>query len=257
MLNVHPVHAFRDNYIWVIHTDRHAVVIDPGIADPVLQYLQSEKLQLIAILNTHHHSDHTGGNIELCNRFDVPVYGPSIESIPALTQPVKEGDTIHLKELSLNMTVLDTPGHTIGHISFFSSGNIKILFCGDTLFACGCGRIFEGTAEQMYHSLLKLTNLPDETLLYCAHEYTMGNIQFAKHVEPGNTLLLEIENTVKEQRSHNTPTLPTTIAREKAINPFLRCQYPEVINSACLYAKKKLPDPVSVFSTLREWKNNF
>ena len=145
MLNVHPVHAFRDNYIWVIHTASYAAVIDPGIADPVFEYLRSEKLQLIAILNTHHHNDHTGGNIELHNQSDVPVYGPSTERIPALTHPVKEGDTIHLKELSLHLTVLDTPGHTIGHISYFSSGVTKMLFCGDTLFACGCGRVFEGT----------------------------------------------------------------------------------------------------------------
>lgn len=257
MLNVHPVHAFRDNYIWVIHTASYAAVIDPGIADPVFEYLQSEKLQLIAILNTHHHNDHTGGIIELRNQSDVPVYGPSTERIPALTHPVKEGDTIHLKELSLHLTVLDTPGHTIGHISYFSPGVTKMLFCGDTLFACGCGRVFEGTAEQMYHSLLKLTNLPDETLMYCAHEYTLGNMQFAKHVEPGNALLLEIENIVKEQQSRNRPTLPTTIAREKAINPFLRCQQPEIIYNACLYAKKILSDPVSIFATLREWKNNF
>lgn len=256
MLHIHPVRAFKDNYIWVIHNQHHAAVVDPGDASPVLQYLRHQNLQLIAILNTHHHFDHIGGNEALLSHFSVPVYGPENESITTLTHPLKEGDVIQLQELSITFNVLDTPGHTKGHIVYFATNNgNKLLFCGDTLFACGCGRLFEGTAQQMYTSLQKLIDLPDETRVYCAHEYTLGNIRFAKMVEPGNAKLLELEAVVEAQRRKNIPTLPSTISVEKATNPFLRCQHRDVIDSVSTHAGKTLFDPVNVFAELREWKN--
>src|SRR5688500_10227543 len=255
-----PVRAFSDNYIWVIRDHYHAAVVDPGDASPVLDYLRQEKLQLVAILNTHHHNDHVGGNAGLLREFKVPVYGPEHESIPTVTQPLRECDKeseegcVYLPELSLSLSVLDIPGHTAGHIAYYGA---NLLFCGDTLFACGCGRLFEGTARQMVNSLEKLADLPRETLIYCGHEYTLNNIRFARVVEPGNKALAERERGVEKLRKQNTPTLPSNIAIEKATNPFLRCDEPEVIRIASNYAGKSLSDHVSVFSALRDWKNHF
>lgn len=255
-----PVRAFSDNYIWVIRDHCHAAVVDPGDASPVLDYLRQEKLQLVAILNTHHHNDHVGGNGGLLREFKVPVYGPKRESIPTVTHPLgecgkeSEEGCAYLPEFSLSLRVIDIPGHTAGHIAYYGS---NLLFCGDTLFACGCGRLFEGTAPQMVNSLEKLADLPPETLVYCGHEYTLNNIRFARAVEPGNKALAERERTVEKLRKQNTPTLPSNIAIEKATNPFLRCDEPEVIQNASNYAGKPLTDRVSVFSALRDWKNHF
>ena len=256
-----PVHAFADNYIWVIRDHYHAAVIDPGDASPVLDYLSREKLQLIAILNTHHHHDHVGGNAGLLREFAVPVYGPANESISTLTHRLKEcGDReneegcVYLPEFSLSFRVLDIPGHTAGHIAYYGA---NLLFCGDTLFACGCGRLFEGTPQQMIESLDKLADLPKETLIYCGHEYTLSNIRFARKVEPGNPLLARRDMEVEELRNKNVPTLPSTIAVEKGTNPFLRCDEPEVIQNASNYAGKPLTDRVSVFAAIRDWKNQF
>lgn len=257
MLNVHPIHAFSDNYIWVIHNQTHAAVIDPGIASPVIEYLQSKRLQLSAILITHHHHDHTGGNAELLQSFNVPVYGPHNESIATVSHPLREGDQVNLEEMSLNLTVLDTPGHTRGHIAYYGSNPFNMVFCGDTLFACGCGRVFEGTAQQMYQSLQKLSQLPGDTLIFCTHEYTLGNIQFAKVVDPKNARLIDFEIAAQELRNRNVPTIPTTLILERKINPFIRCEQQEIINSAQNYSGKSLPDPIEVFTALREWKNNF
>lgn len=256
MLQIYPVRAFKDNYIWVIHNQHYAAVVDPGDAMPVLRYLKDLNLQLIAILNTHHHHDHVGGNDTLLKQFSVPVYGPENESIITLTHQLKEGDIVQLKELSLNFSVIDTPGHTKGHIVYYATKNgTNLLFCGDTLFACGCGRVFEGTAQQMYTSLQKLADLPDETLIYCAHEYTLGNVRFARTVEPDNMELLAREAATEEQRRIDVPTLPSTISIEKATNPFLRCHHPNIIYNVNAHAGKSLSDPVSVFAELRDWKN--
>lgn len=257
MLNVHPIHAFSDNYIWVIHNHTHAAVIDPGIASPVIEYLLSKKLQLSAILITHHHHDHTGGNTELLQSFDVPIYGPHNESIATVSHPLRDGDQVNLKEMSLNLIIIDTPGHTLGHIAYYGSNPFNMVFCGDTLFACGCGRVFEGTTQEMYQSLQKLSQLPGDTLIFCSHEYTLGNIQFAKVVDPKNSQLIDFEIAARELRNRNVTTIPTTLTLERKINPFIRCEQQEVINSAQNYSGKLLPDPVAVFTALRAWKNHF
>jgi hydroxyacylglutathione hydrolase len=255
------IRAFTDNYIWVIRDHCQAAVVDPGEAAPVLDYLRQENLKLIAILNTHHHNDHVGGNAGLLREFAVPVYGPADEPIPTVTHRLKECNDkeseegcAYIPEFSLSLRVLDIPGHTAGHIAYYG-GNM--LFCGDTLFACGCGKLFEGTAEQMVYSLQKLSDLPNKTLVYCGHEYTLSNIRFARVVEPDNQALIERQAVVENLRKQNLPTLPSTIELEKATNPFLRCQQPEVIKSASNHAGKSLSDPVSVFATLRDWKNHF
>ena len=252
MFNIVPVSVFTDNYIWVIHDQYHAVVVDPGEAKPVLDFLEQKKLKIIAILNTHHHVDHVGGNLKLLQQFQVPVYGPGSELISTVTHCLKEGDSVYLPELSLRLSILDIPGHTAGHIAYYGA---NLLFCGDTLFSCGCGRLFEGTAQQMYISLNKLAKLSDETVVYCGHEYTLANINFARLVEPENQAITQLQILAEKQRKSDLPTLPSTIAKEKACNPFLRCNQPEVIRSASNYAGKPLTDPVSVFTAIREWKD--
>ena len=256
-----PIRAFTDNYIWVIRDHCHAAVVDPGDASPVLDYLRHEKLKLIAILNTHHHKDHSGGNAALLQEFTVPVYGPEKESIPTLTHRLREytekereEGNVYLSQFSLSLKVLDIPGHTAGHIAYYGA---NLLFCGDTLFGCGCGRLFEGTARQMVDSLEKLADLPKDTLIYCGHEYTLNNIRFARMVEPGNQALIEREAVAVKLRGRNLPTLPCTIALEKATNPFLRCNEPEVIQNASNYAGTPLTDRISVFAAIRDWKNQF
>ncbi|MCB1936209.1 MAG: hydroxyacylglutathione hydrolase [Nitrosomonas sp.] len=257
-LHIHPLPALRDNYIWIIHDTVHAAIVDPGDATPAMAFLQTQGLQPIAILITHHHSDHTGGNRQLLEQFDVPVYGPTQENISSITHPVQEGDTIQLQSLALTLNIIEIPGHTRGHIAYYGSSQQKsILFCGDTLFSCGCGRIFEGTPQQMFDSLQKLAALPAHTQVYCTHEYTLGNMSFARTVEPGNDDLRQLEIRAKQLRQRNLPTLPTDIATEKACNPFLRCQYPEIINSVKQHTGKTLSEPVEVFTELREWKNVF
>jgi len=249
-----PLRAFKDNYVWTMRNARFAAVVDPGEASPVLDYLAAEELQLIAILATHHHQDHVGGIEELLRTNKVPVYGPRGEPIATLTRAVGGGDRVSLEELGVSFEVLDIPGHTRAHVAYYGA---NMLFCGDTLFACGCGRAFEGTPQQLYSSLEKLMALPDETLVYCGHEYTMANIGFAKTVEPDNAALLEREASDARLRSDNRPTLPSTIGREKATNPFLRVTRPAVIESANKYLGKRVSDPAGVFAALRQWKNEF
>lgn len=249
-----PIAAFDDNYIWLIRDDRHAAAIDPGDADPVLSYLREHSLQLVAILNTHHHPDHTGGNAELAARFPVTVYGPAREGIAEVTRPVAEGETVFLPQLALQLSVLDIPGHTAGHVAYYGA---NWLFCGDTLFGCGCGRLFDGTPAQMASSLERLARLPEQTQVYCGHEYTLANIRFARAVEPGNLALQEREVRDRASRAQGLPTLPSSIGLEKRTNPFLRCCEPEVIRAASQFAGKKLADPIEVFAALRQHKNTF
>jgi hydroxyacylglutathione hydrolase len=254
MLEVVPLRAFKDNYVWTLRSGRFAAVVDPGEAKPVLDYLAAEKLELAAILATHHHQDHVGGIEELLQKYKVPVYGPRGEPIATLTRPVGGGDKVAVPQLGVSFEVLDIPGHTRAHIAYYGS---NMLFCGDTLFACGCGRAFEGTPQQLYASLEKLMALPDDTLVYAGHEYTLANIGFAKAVEPGNAALAEREASDAKLRNANLPTLPSTIGREKATNPFVRVTRPAVIESANKYLGQRVSDPASVFAALRQWKNQF
>ena len=254
MFTVIPLPALQDNYIWLIRDDRHAVVVDPGDAAPVLDYLAREQLQLTAILNTHHHLDHVGGNAGLLSRFKVPVYGPAKERIPTVTHPLAEGSIVELPEFSLSFSVLDIGGHTAGHIGYYGANS---LFCGDTLFGCGCGRLFEGTPQQMLASLQKLAALPDSTNVFCGHEYTLANIRFAKTVNPANAELLAREKKDTQTRAANLPTLPSTIKLEKDTNPFLRCTTPEVVKAASHFSGRTLADAVGVFAAIRAWKNQF
>ena len=249
-----PIPAFQDNYLWLLDNGRQAVVVDPGDAAPVLRHLEANDLILSAILVTHHHGDHIGGLSPLLKRFPVTVFGPAGEEISQLTQRLVEGDSITVPGLDIEFSVLDVPGHTSGHIAYVGHG---MLFCGDTLFGCGCGRLFEGTAAQMTSSLAKLKALPGATRVYCAHEYTLANIRFAEAVEPGNQALMERKINDTRKREKGIPTLPSTVALECLTNPFLRWESPEVIASAEREAGKKLRAREDVFGTLREWKNHF
>ncbi len=254
MLNIVPIPAFADNYIWTLHNGQHAVVVDPGDAAPVRAYLAEHGLKLSAILCTHHHRDHTGGIAELVEVYNSPVYGPRLENIPANSHPSGEGDVIDLPELPLRLTVLDVPGHTRGHIAFLWD---KHLFCGDTLFGCGCGKLFEGSAAQLHHALQRFAQLPDDTLMYCAHEYTELNLPFALQCEPGNAQLKQRELDTHALREQNLPTLPSTIALEKATNPFLRCSEAEVIRNIERKLGHSLPnhDELAVFTAMRKLRD--
>ena len=253
-IEVIPVSAFNDNYVWTLVNGGNAAVVDPGDAAPVLEYLRAHKLALTAILNTHHHADHVGGNEELLRHFKVPVYGPHDERIATVTRRLREGDRITVDGIGVELSVLEIPAHTRSHISFH---NEDMLFCGDTLFACGCGRIFEGTPAQMHAALTKLMALPDRTRVYCGHEYTLSNIRFALAAEPDNAAIADWEREAAAQRARGEVTLPSTIAREKAANPFVRCDQPGVIASASKRAGRPLADATSVLAEIRDWKNNF
>jgi hydroxyacylglutathione hydrolase len=253
-IDVIPLRAFRDNYIWCLRNATHAAVVDPGDAAPVLDYLASERLHLAAILATHHHADHVGGVATLAAEYSAPVFGPAGETIPAITHRLREGDRARIETLGLDFGVLDIPGHTAGHIAFVGQG---MLFCGDTLFSVGCGRIFEGTPPQMLASLMKLAALPGPTRVYCGHEYTLANIRFAQAAEPGNPAVAARERDVRAALERGRPSLPSTIASELATNPFLRAGESGVAASATRHAGRSLDHPGEVFAALREWKNQF
>jgi hydroxyacylglutathione hydrolase len=256
MLTVLTVPAFEDNYLWLIHDGVHAAVVDPGDAAPILAALDSHKLSLAAILLTHHHADHVGGVTDLLRRFKVPVFGPRSESIPTITHSLVEDDVVTIPELRLRLSVLDVPGHTRGHIAYVAHEQ-GWLFCGDTLFAGGCGRLFEGTPEQMAASLAKLAALPDATQVYCAHEYTLSNLRFAHEVEPGNAALNERIDADKAKRDRGQPTVPSTIGVEKATNPFLRYQEAEILNRLIRDGHIADGEPIAAFAALRQWKNDY
>jgi hydroxyacylglutathione hydrolase len=252
-VQVVPIPAFEDNYLWLLVRGEQALVVDPGDAAPVLDYLAQHGLKLCAILCTHHHGDHVGGIRTLLQHFDVPVYGPAHETIPSRTHPVAEGDLVKIPELGLEFSVIDVPGHTAGHVAYYGA---ERLFCGDTLFACGCGRLFEGTPAMMYASISKLARLPDATLMYCAHEYTLNNIRFAKKVEPDNADLIQRETNDRASRAKHLPTVPSTLGLEKRTNPFMRSLEPTVIQAAERYVGHALSDPAEVFGTVRAWKDD-
>ena len=255
-MNLLALPAFNDNYIWMLHDGCDALVVDPGDSQPVLSALASLKLNLSAILVTHHHSDHVGGVDALRPFLKGDVFGPARESIPQPCRALTDGQQI--KVLGLTFEVIDVPGHTAGHIAYFQRGSASqtpLLFCGDTLLSGGCGRLFEGTAAQMHHSLRRLSDLPGSTRVCCAHEYTLSNLKFASDVEPDNTELKAYTQWCQQQRAAGLFTLPSSVAQEIKINPFLRCTEPTVVQSALAHGALST-SPTDIFAALRQWKNN-
>ncbi len=252
MLVIKSIPAFNDNYIWLIqNNDQQAAVVDPGEAAPVLDYIRQHGLTLETVLITHHHADHTGGISELLRHNPkLNIVGPANDPVPALTHSVSGGEQFEL--FGETFVVLDLPGHTLGHIGYAGAGK---LFCGDTLFSAGCGRIFEGTPQQMFDSLNKIAALPENTDIYPAHEYTAANITFALAVEPDNRHLLDYREQVNRLRADNQPTLPTRLSQEKQVNPFLRTDEESIIRSV---ANRTFDtSSIAVFTALRQWKDNF
>ena len=253
-LEIFPLPAFEDNYIWCLRRAGMLAVVDPGDAEPVVAHLDASSDRLCAILVTHHHRDHIGGIADLLKRDAVPVIAPAAENIAGTTRQVRGGDRIDLPELGIDFEVLDVAGHTRGHVAYYRPGS---LFCGDTLFACGCGRLFEGTAAQLHAALARIGVLPGLTLAHCAHEYTASGIRFARAVEPRNQAVVVRGAEVAKLRSANLPTVPFTIAGELATNPFLRCREPEVVASVAARLGHQPADELEVFTALRQWRDAF
>ena len=255
MLQVFPIPAFRDNYIWTITASgsRYAAIVDPGDASPVIRELDARGLEPTAILITHHHADHVGGIQSLLRRYPaLPVFGPRNEVIAGVTHHLARGDEASVPGIDARFSVLEVPGHTLDHIAYYGHG---MLFCGDTVFSVGCGRLFEGSAEQMHDSLSRIAVLPPETLIYCAHEYTLDNIGFAKWVEPENVDLRQREAQAFTLIDQDRPTVPSTLALELKTNPFLRSQIPSVVKAAERYVGRELTKASAIFAAIRQWKD--
>lgn len=254
MTEVTPISAFTDNYIWCLHDDRYAIVVDPGDAAPVFRFLEQRQLQLVAILITHHHPDHIGGvNTLLKQHPDLVVFGPHSTRIPGINQPRAEGEEVVLPHLGDRLQVMEVPGHTQEQISYY--GNLG-LFCGDTLFSAGCARLFEGTAEEMHGNFLRFGELPGDTKVYCTHEYTLANLNFALLVDPEHAPTQAYFQQAQATRAQDQATLPSRIDLELTINPFMRVQDQAVIQAAETYSGTSLTTDVAVFSALRRWKDS-
>ncbi len=260
MLQIHPVPAFSDNYIWLLHDEAgNALAVDPGDAAPVISFLDAHRMRLTGILITHHHQDHTGGVSALLGHFgELPVHGPSPSPYPGISHTASPGREVSV--LGRRARVIAVPGHTLDHIAYFIAGEgaqPPILFCGDTLFAGGCGRVFEGDPGMMHASLLRLAELPADTRVCCAHEYTLSNLRFALAVEPGNMTLVDRQAEDTGKRAHDLPTVPSTLSLELATNPFLRCASTSVRTAATLHAGRELADAADVFGVIRSWKDGY
>ncbi|MGL1956762.1 MAG: hydroxyacylglutathione hydrolase [Colwellia sp.] len=259
-IKVNPIKAFSDNFIWAITgKENYIALVDPGDADVCIEYIEAHQLQLCSLLITHYHADHVGGIAALvtyCKQKNWPltVYGPKHEDIPHCDVKLIENDKVDLPNIGTTLSIIDLPGHTLGHIAYY---NEALLFCGDTLFSGGCGRIFEGSAEQMYRSLNKLANLPNHTQVFCAHEYTQANVNFALAVDPENTELIAYFNHVNHLRSNNINTLPSCIGLELKINPFLRCNTIAIKTSAQEYCNSEISTAIEAFTAIRRWKDQF
>jgi hydroxyacylglutathione hydrolase len=254
MVKIESIEAFTDNYIWLVTTNEGSIVIDPGESSNVINYLDNNQLDLKAIFITHHHFDHTGGVDEITSYYPVDVFGPN-NNVETINKRLKDGDRVNV--IGIDFEIIEIPGHTLDHIAYFSENNGNpILFCGDTLFAAGCGRVFEGTFEQMYESLIKLKSLPINTKIYCGHEYTLSNLEFAKEAEPFNQNVLSRYNEVQNIREKGNPSIPSLLSTELKTNPFLRCENNEVQENISTKFKT-LKEPNEIFKALRLWKDNF
>lgn len=254
MFTLLPLPAFDDNYIWVIHDGQHAIAVDPGDPAVLVAYLDAQQLSLTAVLVTHHHRDHTGGNIALAKHYGCRVYAPDNPRIPGVTHVLHDGDSVQCDAPECHFDVLATPGHTLDHLSY--SGH-NLLFCGDTLFGCGCGKLFEGTPAIMAASLDRLLALPDATRVCCAHEYTLDNIRFAKTLIGDNPVLLDRERNDIASRADHRPTLPSTLGLEKATNPFLQFHTPAMQQFARHYLQTPYPGLAEVFGAIRAAKDDW
>ncbi|MEA3413006.1 MAG: hydroxyacylglutathione hydrolase [Pseudomonadota bacterium] len=260
MFDITPIHAFSDNFIWLINEPDagRGAVVDPGDAGPVLRMLDERGLDLVAIVITHGHADHVGGIRRLLERYPgIPVYGPRNEAIPGKTHPLGEGDEISIPDLDATFGIMDIPGHTGGHIAYFDGRPERpVLFCGDTLFSVGCGRVFTGTHDQLHDSLMRIADLPPDTFAYCAHEYTLDNIGFARWVEPENPALKHWEQRCHTRLDQGGDTVPSLLETERAANPFLRIRERAVIEAVERHAGRAMRDSHDTFHTLRHWKDS-
>jgi hydroxyacylglutathione hydrolase len=259
MTEILALPAFDDNYIWLLRANGHVAVVDPGDAAPVLQHLAQSGDRLCAILATHHHGDHVGGVAELLAHAAVPVFGPAVENIAGVSHALAGGEHITVPGIAADFEVIAVPGHTRGHLAYYgpSLGAAGALFCGDTLFGAGCGRLFEGTPAQMQDSLARIAVLPAPTLVYCAHEYTQSNLRFAAAVEPGSLAVQKRSAEVAVARAARQSTVPTRIDVELETNPFLRWDAPAVRAAAAARLGHEPADAVETFTAIREWKNRF
>ncbi len=253
MLSVEPIKAYTDNYIWLVSTNEGSIVVDPGESKEILNLIDTNQIDLKGVLITHHHYDHTNGLLDLTNKMNLEVYGP--EKIEGINNIVKESDKFSI--IGIDFEVIEIPGHTLDHLAFYSfNDEDPILFCGDTLFAGGCGRVFEGTFEQMFWSLKKISNYPKETKVFCGHEYTLSNLKFALEVDKDNKDLIYQFNNIEKLTSSGIPSLPTNLNRELKMNPFLRCHDIDIKNKV-IEKFDIIDDELEIFTALRKWKDNF